>query len=66
MDDLSALMSKLKIIKGKAKISEYTNFVAIKANKTRWNDNYRMSKRFIDFNADIEKYSNDPLEMGDL
>ena len=66
MDDLIALMSKLKTIKGKAKLSEYTNFVAIKSNKTSWNGNYRMSKRFLDFKPDIEKYINDPLEMGEL
>ena len=39
---LSTLMSKLKTIKGKAQLHEYTEFVAIKPNETRWNGNYRM------------------------
>jgi hypothetical protein len=42
-------MSKLKTIKGKAKLSEFTDYVAIKANKTRWAGNYRMVRRFLQF-----------------
>ena len=37
---LSALMSKLKTIKGKAKLHEYTDWVGVKANETRWNGNF--------------------------
>ena len=39
---LCTLMTKLKTIKGKARLHEYTEFVAIKPNETRWNGNYRM------------------------
>ena len=42
LEKLTKLMSKLKTIKGKAKLSEFTDYVAIKANETRWAGNYRI------------------------
>jgi hypothetical protein len=66
LDKLSALMSKLKTIKGKAKLAKYTDFVALKANATRWNGNYRMVKRFNEFKADIERFLGDEAEGGAL
>ena len=52
---LSTLMSKLKTIKGKAKLEEYTDWVAIQANETCWNGNYRMCKRFLEFKEALEE-----------
>jgi hypothetical protein len=46
---LSTLMSKLKTMKGTAKLQEYTDWVAIWANKTGWNGNYQMCNRFLEF-----------------
>ena len=57
-------MSKLKTIKGKATITEYTDYVALKANATRWSGNYRMVKRFGQFRDAIYAYLNDADEAG--
>jgi hypothetical protein len=40
-------MSKLKTIKAKAKLSQFRDYVALKANETRWNANYRRIKRYF-------------------
>ena len=66
LDKLSLLMSKLKTIKGKAKLSEYTDFVALKANATRWSGNYRMVKRFIEFKDDVVCFLGDDTQTGPL
>jgi hypothetical protein len=51
---LSFLMTKLKTIKGRAKLKEYTDYVAIKPNETRWNGNYRMVQRYVQFEASLK------------
>jgi hypothetical protein len=52
---LSNLMSKLKTIKGKAKLQEYTDWVAIWANETCWNGNYWMCNWFFEFKEAIKE-----------
>ena len=47
------MMSKLKTIKGKALLARFTDYVALKANETRWNGNYRMVRRFITFKDEL-------------
>lgn len=59
-------MSKLKTIKGKAAMTEYTDYVALKANATRWSGNYRMVKRFWQFRDAIDDFLNDADEAGIL
>jgi hypothetical protein len=44
---LSTLMSKLKTIMGKAKLQEFTDCNALKANETRWNGNFLMCDRYL-------------------
>ncbi len=68
---LSILMTKLKTIKGRAKLKEYTDYVAIKPNETRWNGNLRMVQRYLQFEADIRELlmsddSNFSLEISNL
>jgi hypothetical protein len=53
LEKLSKLMSKLKTIKGKALLARFTDYVALKANETRWNGNYRMVRRFITFKDEL-------------
>jgi hypothetical protein len=48
-------MSKLKTIKGKAKLAEYTDYVAIKSNETRRNGSFRMVERYPEFHASLVK-----------
>lgn len=61
---LSTLMSKLKSIKGKARLREYTDYVALKANETRWNGNYRMTTRYIQFKDVLELLAQEESEVG--
>ena len=66
LDKLSSLMLKLKTIKGKAKLSEYTDFVALKANATRWSGNYRMVRRFGEFKDDVDRFLGDETQAEPL
>jgi hypothetical protein len=66
IDKLSLLMTRLKTIKGKAKLSEYTDYVALKANATRWSGNYRMVRRFGEFKDDINRFLSDETQAGVL
>ena len=61
---LTTLMSKLKTIKGKGKLREFTDYVAIKANETRWNGNYRMCVRYNLFKEALEKLANEDTNIG--
>jgi hypothetical protein len=61
---LQVLMSKLKTIKGKAKLREYTDFVATKPNDTRWNGNYEMVKRYLQFKDVLLEIANDGSSIG--
>jgi len=66
LETLSQLMSKLKTIKGKAKLQQYSDFVAIKANATRWSGNYRMVKRYFEIKENLEHYLTNKEEEGKL
>ena len=64
-------MSKFKTIKGKAKLQEYTDWVAIWANETCWNGNYWMCNQFLEFKEALkelaaEEGSNITTEIADL
>ena len=61
---LQALMSKLKTIKGKATLKSFTNWVAIKANETRWNGNFRMVLRFIQFKDALNNIALEDSDIG--
>ena len=68
---LSNLMSKLKTIKGKAKLQEYTDWVAILANDTHWNGNYQMCNQLLKFKEALkemaaEEGSNITTEIAEL
>ena len=65
-DNFSALMSKLKTIKGKAKLEDISDYVALKANATRWSGNFRMVNRFFQFDDDLQEYVSDATEAGPL
>ena len=52
---LSNLMSKLKTIKGRAKLWENTDWVAIQAVETHWNGNYQMCNRFLEFKEALKE-----------
>jgi hypothetical protein len=62
--ELSALMSKLKTIRGKAKLREYMNWQGVKANETRWNGNFRMCSRFLQFKDDLGKIATEETPIG--
>ena len=57
-------MSKLKTIKGKAKLHEYTDWVGVKANETRWNGNFHMCLRFLQFKDDLSKLAFEDSQIG--
>jgi hypothetical protein len=57
-------MSKMKTIKGKAKTAEYTDYVAIKSNETRWNGSYRMVERYLKFHASLVEIVDDGNAIG--
>ena len=68
---LSTLMSKLKTIRGKAKLQEYTDWVAILANDTHWNGNYQMCNQLLKFKEALkemaaEEGSNITTEIAEL
>jgi hypothetical protein len=54
------LMVRFKSIIGKAILRKYTRKVAVTANKTRWNGNYRMIKRFNELLPFIQAFLDDP------
>ena len=57
-------MSKLKTIKGKANLRSFTYCVAIKANETRWNGNFRMVLRFIQFKDALNNIAMEDSDIG--
>ena len=64
-------MSKLKTIRGKAKLQEYTDWVAILANDTHWNGNYQMCNQLLKFKEALkemaaEEGSNITTEIAEL
>ena len=61
---LSTLMSTLKTIKGKATLRSFTNWVAIKANETQWNGNFRMVLRFIQFKDALNNIAMEDSDIG--
>ena len=66
IDNLGKLMVKLKTIKGKAKLQEYTDFVALKPHAIRWSGYYRIVTRFLEFKDDLARFVEDEDESGDL
>jgi hypothetical protein len=57
-------MSKLKTIKGKAKLAEFTDFVALKPHEVRWNGAYRMFNRYVEFYESLIQISMENSEIG--
>jgi len=57
-------MSKLQTIKGKGRLQEFTDYVAVKANETQWNGNFRMCERYIQFKEALEKMANEDDVLG--
>jgi hAT family C-terminal dimerisation region len=61
---ITNLMVKLKTIKGKAVLSEFTDYVALKPSETRWNGHYRMCRRFLQFYEALNKLTMENNEIG--
>ena len=64
LEKLTKLMSKLKTIKGRASLKEYSDYMAIKANETRWNGNQRMINRYVELKEIIKEMTLDKTSSG--
>ena len=59
-------MVKLETIKGKAKLQEYTDFVALKPPAICWSGYYRIMTHFLEFKDALARFLEDEYESGYL
>jgi hypothetical protein len=62
LESVSSVMIKFRTIKGRATLKKYSTKGAILANKTRWNGNYRMVKRYLELKPKIQMFLDDVTE----